>query len=35
MSSVLFRIGSSVIKALVFSDTNFLFSKLKDDGEKE
>ena len=35
MASVLFTIGGAAMNALVFSGTNFLFSKLTDHGEKE
>ena len=35
MTSVLFTNGGSVMNALAFSGTNFLFSKVTDNGEKE
>ena len=35
MASVLFTIGSAVINALPFSGTNFVFSRLTDDGAEE
>ena len=35
MASVLFTICGAVINALAFGGTNFLFSKLTDNGEKE
>ena len=35
MASVLFTIGGAVINALGFGGTNFLFSKLTDNDEKE
>lgn len=35
MALVLFAIGGPVMNGLAFSDTNFYFSKLMDNGEKE
>ena len=35
MASLLFTIGSAVVKALAFSVTNFVFSRLTDHGEEE
>ena len=35
MQSVLFKIRGALANALAFSSTSFLFSKLKDHGEKE
>ena len=35
MASLLFTIGGAVVNALVFSSTNFVFSKLTDHGEEE
>ena len=35
MASVLFTIGGAVINALAFSGTNFVFSRLTDDGAEE
>ena len=35
MASVLLTISGAAMNALVFSGTNFLFSKLTDHGEKE
>ena len=35
MVSLLFTIGSTVVNALAFSGTNFLFSRFMDHGEKE
>ena len=35
MASVLFTIGGAVVNTLVFTGTNFLFSKVTNHGEKE
>ena len=35
MASVLFTIGGAVVNALAFSGTNFVFSRLTDNGAKE
>ena len=35
MASLLFTISGSVVNALAFSGTNFLFSRFADHGEKE
>ena len=35
MASLLFTIGGSVVNALVFSGTNFVFSRLTDHGAEE
>ena len=35
MASLLFTVGGAVVNGLVFSDINFVFSRLTDHGEKE
>ena len=35
MTSLLFTIGGAVVKAIAFSGTNFVFSRLTDHGEEE
>ena len=35
MASLLFTVGGTVVNALAFSSTNFLFSQLTDHGEEE
>ena len=35
MATLLFTIGGAVVNALVFSGTNFVFSRFTDHGEKE
>ena len=35
MASVLFTIGGTVVNALAFSGTNFVFSRLTDHGSEE
>ena len=35
MASLLFTIGGAMLNALVFSGTNFVFSRLTDHGEEE
>ena len=35
MASLLFTIGGALVNAVVFSGTNFLFSRFTDHGEKE
>ena len=35
MASLLFTIGGAAVNALVFSSTNFVFSRLTDHGEEE
>ena len=35
MASLLFTIGGAVVKALAFSGTNFVFSRLRNHGEEE
>ena len=35
MVSLLFTVGGSVVNALAFSSTNFVFSRLTDHGEEE
>ena len=35
MASLLFTIGGAVVITLAFGDANFVFSRLKDNGEEE
>ena len=35
MASLLFAVGGTVVNALVFSGTNFVFNRLTDHGEEE
>ena len=35
MTSLLFTIGGALVNALAFSGTNFVFSKLADQGDEE
>ena len=35
MASLLFTIGGAVVNALAFSGTNFVFSRLTDQGDEE
>ena len=35
MASVIFTIGGAMVKALAFSDTNFIFSRITDHGAEE
>ena len=35
MASLLFTVRGAVVNGLAFSDTNFVFSRLVDHGEKE
>ena len=35
MASLLFTIGGALVNALAFSGTNFVFSKLTDQGDEE
>ena len=35
MASLLFTVGGAVVNGLVFSDTNFVFSRFTDHGKEE